>query len=70
MWIMRASRGRLEWPLSCREVSGIAGLVMGIVAGCWEEVVVCCVGGESCPFVRAVSPFWSAIVNGEDRIEM
>jgi len=33
MWIRRASRGRLEWPLSWREVSGKAGLVTGIADG-------------------------------------
>jgi hypothetical protein len=51
MWISRASRGRLDKPLSCREVRGTMGLPVVAGAGCegCEAVgaVVDCVGGEA-----------------------
>lgn len=74
MWIRRASRGRLFRPLSWREVRGVEGLrgagCEGGAEGCdWVCVCVCvwvagAVGGEVAPFVRGMSPFVSAIVDG------
>lgn len=56
----RASRGRLDSPLSWREVSGTGGFEMvtgagwGAAAG-WE-------GGEVCPLVWGTSPLTSAMM--------
>lgn len=37
MWIRRASRGRLPWPVSWIEVEGMDGLAMGMEIGPgWE----------------------------------
>ena len=78
MWINRASRGRLDRPLSWSEVSGTEGLlIVGAATVDWEgcesvavevgrEEGCCWVEGEGaeCPFTRGVSPLVSAMVNG------
>ena len=53
MWIKRASRGRLPWPVSWIDVDGVEGLAMGMEIGAGCEGAAGWDGGEAdgWPFV-------------------
>lgn len=56
----RASRGRLDSPLSWREVRGTEGFEIVTSAG-WGAAAGC-EGGEVCPLVWGASPLTSAMI--------